>query len=31
MLPLAHQDQPRVPASLSDILRRALAPARTRS
>ena len=31
MLRLAHQDQPRVPASLSDILRRALAPARTRS
>ena len=31
MLPLAHQDQPRVPASLSDILRRLLAPARTRS
>jgi AcrR family transcriptional regulator len=29
MLPLAHQDQPRVPASLSEILRRLLAPART--
>ena len=31
MLPLAHQDQPCVPASLSDILRRVLAPACTRS
>ena len=29
IVPLAHQDQPRVPASLSDILRRVLAPART--
>jgi TetR/AcrR family transcriptional regulator, transcriptional repressor for nem operon len=29
LLPLAHQDQPRVPASLSQILRRLLAPART--
>jgi AcrR family transcriptional regulator len=28
MLPLAHQDQPRVPADLSEILRRVLAPAR---
>ena len=27
MLPLAHQDQPRVPAELSEILRRLLAPA----
>ena len=29
MLPLAHQDEPRVPAGLSEILRRLLAPART--
>jgi len=28
MLPLAHQDQPRVPASVGEILRRLLAPAR---
>jgi hypothetical protein len=28
MLPLAHQDQPRVPASIGEILRRLLAPAR---
>ena len=29
MLPLAHQDQPRVPASVGEILRRLLAPARS--
>jgi AcrR family transcriptional regulator len=28
MLPLAHHDQPRVPASVGEILRRLLAPAR---